>query len=57
VTAAARLERLADADERELDRLARLAALMRQVPAQLGPPVPPPLHRMARSTVERTTGS
>ena len=42
------LGRLDDADERELDRLGQLAALMKQVPAQLGPPVPPALHAMAR---------
>jgi hypothetical protein len=38
------LGHLAEADERELDRLGGLAALMRQVPGQLPPPVPPALH-------------
>jgi hypothetical protein len=47
-------ERLADEDERELDRLAQLADLMRQVPAQLGRPLPRALHAMAR---DRATGT
>jgi hypothetical protein len=51
-------ERLADAGEQELVRLDRVAALMRQVPAQMGPPVPPALHIMARHTItERETSS
>ncbi len=45
------LERLADEDERELDRL---AALMRQVPDQLPPPVPRPLQAMARDRKDAT---
>jgi hypothetical protein len=58
VTAVVRLERLAAEDERELVRLDRVAALMRQVPAQLGPPVAPALHVMARGTItERETSS
>ncbi len=48
------LEHLDDEDERELDRLGQLAALMRQVPAQLGPPVPPALHAMARDNAAAT---
>jgi hypothetical protein len=50
------LERLDDPVERELDRLAGLARLMRE-PGYLPPaPEPVPLHRTGRdTTTERTT--
>lgn len=39
------LERLDDADERELDRLGHLARLMREPGGLPAVPEPPPLHR------------
>jgi hypothetical protein len=47
------LERLDEADERELDRLAELGRLMRE-PGTLAPvPAPPPLHRPRRGKADR----
>lgn len=50
------LEHLAEADERELDRLAGLARLMREPGGLPSVPEPAPLHRAGRdTTTERTT--
>jgi hypothetical protein len=47
------LERLDDDDERELDRLAGLARLMRQPGRLAEAPEPSPLHRTALREEER----
>ena len=52
-TRARLLEHLADADDQELDRLAELAALMRQPGGLPSAPEPPPLHRTGRGEATR----